>query len=57
MFDAADTNGSLLPRRGAGVRSWKAGAWPHSLLYPVCPLLLARAPQMSWSGPWLQSGL
>lgn len=51
MFDAADTNGSLLPRRGAGVRSWKAGA------YPVCRLLPARAPQMSWSGPWLLSGL
>lgn len=57
MFDAADTNGSLLPRRGAGVRSWKAGAWPHSLLYPVCRQLPARAQQMSRNGPWLQSGL
>lgn len=25
MFYAADTNGSLLPRRGAGVRSWEPG--------------------------------
>lgn len=36
MFDAADTNGSLLPRRGAGVRSWEPGLIHFYTLSAAC---------------------
>lgn len=60
--DAQDLQGSLLsegpawlPSCGAGVHSWKAETWPHSLLHQVCRPLTARALQTSPSGEWLMA--